>query len=194
MGLRVFAWPKELSSIFGTFCICKISNENIRKFAIKNIKGYNFFIMENNPVPTTYVKSFNRALEVANAEKPFIDALFIHETIENHFENILDNRCLEREDSYDERKELSVPVFYDYLYELCTDELGKLVDEETVNKVLVNIFSKYMEDYDYRSGNLVPSVPLVYLLSIIEEFNDRIHEHMNNAAIDAERRYIASMN
>lgn len=150
--------------------------------------------MENNPVPTTYVKSFNRALEVANAEKPFVDALFIHETIENHFENILDKIMAESQDDYDERRELASPVFYDYLYKLCADELGNLVDEETVNKVLVNIFSKDMEDYDYRSGNLVPSVPLVYLLSIINEFNELIYEHMNNAAIDAERRYIASMN
>ena len=87
-----------------------------------------------------------------------------------------------------------MPVEYYYLEQLCIGDLRNFVESETIERVLCNIFINFMEDYGYRAEEMVPSIPLGYLLSLIGDFNQRIDEHMKIASIDAERKYIASMN
>ncbi len=149
--------------------------------------------MEKNAIPSTYVKSPLRAKEIALAEQPFMDALIIHDTIEYHFGIILDKLSSQQEE-FDERKELSLPVSYDYIIELCNGYIENIVETEVVEKVVDLIFNNFMEEYGYTGKNLVPSIPLGYLLSRINDYNRVVRQQMELAAEKAEQNYIASMN
>lgn len=147
--------------------------------------------MDKYAAPTTYVKNSDRAREMADAEQPFRDAIYIHDTILAHFEEVLRD-AKELADEYNELEQLVVPVSYDYLKSLFYAD--DFLDEVFTDHVLVKIFSGYMEEYDYDSDVLVPSVPLAYLMVRLKQYSALLKKHMIQASSNAERRYVASMN
>lgn len=142
-------------------------------------------------MPTTYVRSIDRAREMAAAEQQFRDVIYIHDTILAHFDEELQD-AKELADEYNELEQLVVPVSYDYLKRLFYG--GDNVDEELLEYVLARIFRNYMEEYGYNGGTIVPTLPLAYLLVRLGQYNALFEKQMSMAAKNAERCYIASMN
>lgn len=147
--------------------------------------------MDKYAVPPTYIQNSYRAHQIAIAELPFKDALYIHETILNYFDSVLEDIKAIAEE-YNELEQLVVPVSYDYLIGIFTGD--DFVDTELLHKIISQIFANYMDEYGYEDANIVPSLPLAYLLVRLRQYNTLLEKQMIVESAEAERRYTASMN
>jgi len=147
--------------------------------------------MDKATNPSSYIPNIERAHAIAYAEAPFRDALYIHETILNYFNAVLEDIKAIAEE-YNELEQLVAPVSYDYLINIFDGD--DFVETDLLHKIITIIFANYMDEYGYDGATIVYSLPLAYLLVRLGQYNTQLERQMAVEGAVAERRYIASMN